>query len=403
MRLHVGFVSRFPPVKCGVGEYAAYLARALLAVEPGIRVTVFSTREAGSEPYEAHGVRVVPAYDRLADDYGGLLEALRDVGGVDVLHLHHEYGIYGDGPAVFEAMVEARRRGLAGAAVATLHTVYHPRGVEGGKEERLAAQAAASRLDAVVVHSVLQEFELYSQGVPADRVRRIPHGTSVNPYTGENPDRLLEGLGVEPSEAPRPRLVAPGFLRPDKGLFTLLEAAGLLRGEGFRGSVLVAGEEQGRGGAAVAERLRGAARRGDVVLLHRYLSGDELLRLMAAADVLVLPYEDRPGKYSVSGVLHLAMGSLKPLVGTRVPRLIELYQYAPRLVVAPRSPRGLARLVSWVLENYDYSVAYMSGLYGYAVRTLWARVARRHLALYEGLAAAQHRVGFQNHTGLSGS
>jgi len=384
--LHVGLVSRFPPVKCGVGEYAAYLARALLAVSPGLRVTVFSTYEAGREPYSLHGVRVVPAYERASGDYRGLLEALEDVGGVDVLHLHHEYGIYGDTAAVFEAMLEARERGLASAAVATLHTVYHPLGLEPGKRARLEAQRAAKELDAVVVHSFLQEFELYSQGFPPEKVWRIPHGTSINPYVGENPDTLLEGLGLDPAEAPRPRIASPGFLRPDKGLGTLLEAAALLRRRGFRGSLIVAGEEQGRGGEEVAARLREAAARGDVVLIHRYLSGDELLRLMAAVDVLVLPYEDRPGKYSVSGVLHLAMGSLKPLIGTRVPRLIELYQHAPRLVTAPGSPGKLAELIHWVLEGYDYAVAYMSGLYGYAVRTHWPRMARRHLVLYQELA-----------------
>jgi glycosyltransferase involved in cell wall biosynthesis len=390
--LRVGFVSRFPPVNCGVGEYAHMLSSALLAVKPGLRVYVFSTREAGSEPYQRDGALVVPAYDRLSSDYSGLLEALEEVGGVDVLHLHHEYGIYGDGPEVFEAVAEAERRGLASATVVTLHTVYHPLGLEEGKRRRLDAQRAAARLDAVVVHSVLQEFELYSQGFPPDRVARIPHGTSVNPYTGQNPDQLLEGLGLDPAAAPRPRLVVPGFLRPDKGLYTVLEAARILRARGFRGSLIVAGEEQGRGGAEVGRRLAEAAERGDVVLLHRYLSGDELLRLMAAADVVVLPYEDRPGKYSVSGVLHLGMGTLKPMAGTRVPRLIELYQYAPRLVTAPRSPEKLARLTRWVLENYDYAVAYMSTLYGYTVRTLWPRMARRHLSLYEALLSHRPRA-----------
>lgn len=380
--IRLGFVSRYPPVKCGIGEYAHFLVEALASVNPGVEVYVFSTSEAGWEPYRRGAAMVIPAYERLARDYRGLLDRLAEVGGVDVLHLHHEYGIYGDGPEVFEAMRQAVEEGLASAAVATLHTVYHPMGLEEGKRERLEAQAAAAGLDAVVVHSVLQEFELYSQGFPADRVRRIPHGTHVNPYTGDNPDRLLSELGVEPAEAPRPRLVAPGFLRPDKGLYTLLDTARRLREEGFRGSVIVAGEEQGRGGREVGERLAAASERGDVVLLHRYLSSDELLKLMAAADVLVLPYEDRPGKYSVSGILHLAMGSMKPLVGTRVPRLIELYQHAPRLVVPPRSPGGLAALTRWVLDNYDYAVAYMSGLYGYAVRTLWARMARRHLRLY---------------------
>jgi hypothetical protein len=50
--------------------------------------------------------------------------------------------------------------------------------------------------------------------------------------------------------------------------------------------------------------------------------------------------------------------------------------------------RALAQLLEWLIENYDYAVAYMSGLYSYAVRTQWIRMARRHLQLYRRLASA---------------
>ncbi len=343
---------------------------------------VFSTREAGGEPYRDGDIAIVPSYDRAAADYTGLLDALAEHGGVDILHLHHEYGIYGDGPAIMEALLEARRERLARRVLATLHTVYHPRGAV-GRPERLETQQAASKLDAVVVHSTIQEFELYSQGFSLSRVHRIPHGTSINPYTGQNPYKLLSSLGVEGVSG---RIIAvPGFLRPDKGLDTMIEAFSKLGDKG-RYTLVIAGEPQGKGAekveaelAAAIERLRG------VVMVRRYLSEDQLLRLAAAADILVLPYRDRPGKYSVSGILHLSMGSMKPIIGTRVPRLVELYQYAPRLVVPPSNPGELASKIVWVDRNYDYAVAYMSNVYGYAVRTLWPRMARRHLELYRSL------------------
>ena len=370
---------------CGIGEYARSLAHALLSVEPGVEILVFSTREAGGEPYRDGDIVVIPSYDRLAASYSSLLDALAEHGGVDILHLHHEYGIYGDGPAIIEALLEARRERLARRVIATLHTVYHPRGVE-GKQARLETQGMASKLDAVVVHSTIQEFELYSQGFSLSRVHRIPHGTSINPYTGQNPYKLLSSLGIEKVDG---RIIAvPGFLRPDKGLDTMIEAFSKLSRNG-RYTLIVAGEPQGRGADRVEATLaRALDRLSGIVLLHRYLSEDQLLRLAAAADILVLPYRDRPGKYSVSGILHLSMGSMKPIIGTRVPRLVELYQYAPRLVVPPSSPDELASKIAWVDHNYDYAVAYMSNVYGYAVRTLWPRMARRHLELYRTLLGA---------------
>lgn len=387
--MRVAFVSRYPPVHCGVAEYTRLLAHALLSVEPRLEVYVLSTREAGGEPYrEQPGVRVVPSYERFDASYSGLLDALAEIGGVDVLHLQHEYGIYGDTPRVVEAMLEARGEGLARSVVATLHTVYHPYGAA-EKPERLELYRVLQDADAVVAHSYLQEFELYSQGLSPRLVNRIPHGTLVNPYLDVDRPRLARGLGVDPASLQGVVLAIPGFLRPDKGLDTLLEAARSLARRGVEFTLVVAGEPQGARGGEVLEQLR-EARETTEWLLHidRYLSGDELLKLTALADALVLPYRDPPGKYAVSGILHMSMGSMKPIVGTRVPRLVELYQYAPRLAAPPGDPAGLAQLLEWLIRNYDYTVAYMSGLYSYAVRTQWIRMARRHLQLYRRLAAA---------------
>lgn len=82
------------------------------------------------------------------------------------------------------------------------------------------------------------------------------------------------------------------------------------------------------------------------------------------------------------------LGSLKPIIGTRVPRLVELYQYAPRLTISPEDHLELADKINWLVRNYDHAVAYMATLYGYAARTQWYRMARRHLELYRKLLKA---------------
>ncbi len=326
-----------------------------------------------------------PCYERLADNYTGLLQCLEEHGGVDVLHISHEYGIYGDTPAVFQAALEAKNQGLARAAVATLHTVYHPQGLERGREQRLEAQRWASKLDTVVVHSVLQEYELRSQGFPAEKVELIPHGTPFNPYAEQNPDKLLEEIGIDPAEAPRPRLVTPGFLRPDKGLDTLAETALLLRRQGVKATFIVAGTPQGRAAELVERLAREEAERGVFMLIERYLTREELQKLVAAADAVILPYRDRPGKYSVSGILHEAMSVYKPIIGTRVPRLVELEQYAPSMTVPPQDPRGIAALTLRAVKEPVVTDQYMQPLYHYTVATAWRKLALRHIMLYQGL------------------
>ncbi len=386
--MRIGFVSRYPPVHCGIGEYTRFLADAIASLSRKVEVIVFSTTEAGAEPYHVGRIKVVPSFERLGPPFSTLLNKLADEDGVDVLHLQHEYGIFGEGDAIVDTMVEAIRERLAKVAVATLHTVYHPYAV-GDRSERLTfMHRAASELDTVVVHSHIQEFELYSQGVDLHKVHRIPHGTFINPYVGHNRFELAESLGIEPSLIRGYVITTPGFIRPDKGLRTLLEAEDRLSKLRSDYTIIVAGEPQGKDSAAEYMWLiEEAESRGRLVLLRRYLNSDELLRLAALADVIVLPYRDRPGKYSVSGILHISMGSMKPIVGTRVPRLIELYQFAPRLTTSPGQADELSKLLNWLIENYDYAVAYMASLYSYAVRTIWLRAARKHLALYTKLLA----------------
>jgi len=173
-----------------------------------------------------------------------------------------------------------------------------------------------------------------------------------------------------------------GFLRRDKGLDMLLEALRETNYGKDSMNVIIGGELKDR---ELLEQIEDLSRRVKLTFIERYLMSDEILKIASIADIILLPYRDKYGVYSVSGILHLSMGSFKPLIGSRVPRLIELYQFAPRATVPPKKPAELARKLKWMIENYDYAVAYMAHLYSYAVRTQWLRMARRHLNLYHEL------------------
>ncbi len=371
--LKIGYVSRYPPVHCGVGEYTRLLVHGLKSVYPEAEIYILASTEAGEDSYidrEAN-VRIIPSFDRGEASYERLLQVLNDIGGVDVLHVQHEYGIFGLNSGIARQVFNAKEAGLTKAVVFTMHTVYH---VAGGREEAVKLQSMLSLADAVIIHSVLQEFELQVQGVDPTRIRRIPHGTLINPYLGYSRGMLSKKLGLGDLGGSF-ILATPGFLRYDKGLDLLIEALNNVESDA---KLIIAGEKQAGYGYIDVEDE-------NIILIERYLSGDEILALAALADVIVLPYRDKPGKYSVSGILHLSMGSLKPIIGTRVPRLIELYEYAPRLTIPPRSVEDLSSMIRWVKDNYDLAVSYTSNVYSYAASTQWPRIAYSHLKLYRSL------------------
>ncbi len=377
--MKIAFVSTYPPIHCGVGEYTRFLLTGLSSILKHGKFYVITSRDVGEEYFDATvSAHVIPVFEkREPQTYSRILDVLSEANGVDVLHIQHEYGIFGISTKILEIAQEAKKEGLAEITLITMHTVHHPYTV---RPKTLEFQKSLSEyVDAVIVHSVVQEFELYSQGIDPRRVHRIPHGTFVNPYLGYPRPKLASSLGIVYDKLKFPIITLMGFLRPDKGLDILVEALRSLKDSSA--TLVIGGEIQSSEMEYFVYELLDSGH----IFIEKYLSNEEMLMLASLADIILLPYKDKPGAYSVSGVLHLSMGSLKPIIGTSVPRLIELYQYAPRFIVKPNDPRELALKIRWLAENYELAVAYASSLYSYAVRTQWIRMARRHLALYNVL------------------
>ncbi len=371
--MKVGFVSRYPPVHCGIAEYTKMLSSAMRSLNPKIDVIVFATEEARRNPYSDGIVEVYPCYSRFERDYSKLLDMLNDYR-VDVLHVQHEYNIFGSNKELIEALLKAKREGLAKIVGITMHTVDHP--FSPRANVTLKFQSWLNELDFIIVHSPLQEYELQIQGIDPQKINRIPHGTLINPHLCKTREELCESLGIE-YDFDGVVLTIPGFIRRDKGFDVLFESLKILKDIKF--TLLIAGEPQEEEIVRLIETSEFK-----ITLMERYLSSDEILRAVALADAIVLPYRDKR-QYSVSGILHLSMGSLKPIVGTRVPRLIEFYQHAPRLTVPPGNPNALAEKIKWLINNYDYALAYMTEVYSYAARTQWIRMASRHIKTYMSL------------------
>ena len=372
--LSIAYVSTYPPTHCGVAEYTKMLITALRSVT-NITVHALCDINGKRETVDKEaGAYIHNVFIKGSSSYDKILDTLAEIGGVDVLHVQHEYGIFGHTDAILEACLKAKEEKLARKIVFTMHTVYHPLS---GNDRALKFQEKLNSVDAVIVHSFLKEFELQHQGVSPRIIYRIPHGTHLNPYLEVSRETLLSELSLSREKIKGYIVTMPGFLRKDKGLDVLIDSLKRISREKF--TAIIAGELKDK---KLLDLIEYAHSKINVIYLERYLLNEEMLKLIALSDIIVLPYKDRRGTYSISGILHLSMGSFRPIIGTKVPRLIELYQYAPRLTIPPKAPEELSRKIMWLIENYDFGVAYMAYLYGYAARTQWLRMARRHVNLY---------------------
>jgi glycosyltransferase involved in cell wall biosynthesis len=157
---------------------------------------------------------------------------------------------------------------------------------------------------------------------------------------------LCEGPFEDPfSGVGKPRVLFVGRLAPQKGVDTLVEAAGLL--EHPSAQVLLVGDGPER---PALERVTERLGVGDRLRFEGFVTHDRLPAAMAHADVLVLPslYEE------LGTVLLEAMQAGLPIVASETGRIPDVMEDGVNgLLVPPGDPEALARAIDRILSDGD--------------------------------------------------
>ena len=181
-------------------------------------------------------------------------------------------------------------------------------------------------------------------GIPAEKLAMIPSGIGDEEPPDVDPAQVRAGLGLPPG---CPLVLFAGRLAEQKGVDTLLSALDLLQHVRPDVRSLIVGE------GPLRPRLEETARafrlfedRRVSFLGHR----DDVPRLLAASDVLVLPslYEGLPN------VVLEAMRSRKPVVATAAPGTTEVVEDGRTGLLVPlRDPPALTQAIRRVVEDPD--------------------------------------------------
>ncbi|HEY3111398.1 MAG TPA: glycosyltransferase, partial [Chloroflexota bacterium] len=320
----------YPPMRGGVGDYTALLARAL--AEQGVRCSVVTDRAARpASPGER--APLAPAVYPAIGDWGwrgwaqlvGLIDDLRP----DVLHIQYQTGAFAMQPALNLLPLRLRMAGLRLPVALTYHDLKAPYLFpKAGPVRGLANTLLQSAASAVVVTNVEDLVRVVGRhrltGAPpwADRSGRrkvdlIPIGSNIAPAWLSPPDRAgaRVRLGIEPDEL---AIGYFGFVDPWKGVERLVEAVRCLRERGRRVRLVFVGGTRAGGAspyeAAIAARIDAAALAGRVVRTG-YGSPEETSERLQALDCIALPFEAGGGYRH--GTLAAAIAHHLPIVTTR--------------------------------------------------------------------------------------
>ena len=111
----------------------------------------------------------------------------------------------------------------------------------------------------------------------------------------------------------------------------------------------------------------------------RYLEPDELATAIAAADVVLLPYDSRD--QVTSGVLVEAIAAGIPVVATAFPHAEELLETGPGIVVAHEDPTAIAEAVRSILTEQGLADRMRVAASVATAETTWGDVALRYREL----------------------
>ncbi len=368
--MRIAYVSTFPPRLCGIGEYTWRLVNSLRGL--GVDITVFSSIDGYKK---VPGVRVVPVFDPGRPRYDMLLREVSK-GGYDVIHVQHEYGVFPRVKIFLELLDKLSR--MTRLLVVTLHTILHS---SRGVDQTSYQLKVVDKVDAVIVHSILQEYEIMLQGADPVKITRIPHGTDY--YPSAEP---LSSTSVTGKNELVYALI--GFIRWSKGLDVLAKAFRIAGSSSDRIKLLIAGAIQNPSGKNSLDKLFEEVpshMHNRIQIINKYLDKRSLEEILRNIDILLFPYREVPGYIPVSGALHMVMGYGKPLICSRVPRLVECAMYASEVLFPPDNPDMLAELMLEFLENPTKFINAGLRLREYGLQWTWDRVAHEHLRLYEKL------------------
>ncbi len=383
-KMRLGYISTYPPTHCGVGEYTKLLLNAMASQNPWLELIVFSNRSLRNERFVRNerfdrttGPKIFPVFEKLnKKTFINILEKLQDIGGVDVLHVQHEYGIYGINSKIIDITSEAKKEKLAKRIIYTLHTVYDNSIKE--KNKIKIQDFILSEADIVVVLNEKQKtiLEKYNK-----KIKIIPHGSLINPFEGLiSKENIIKKFNLDKYILNSYILGLFGFLRYDKGINLLVS---LLQNYRYNHplTIIIGGEPRD---PSVTKILDEISNKNNIIKIYKYLKLNELLMLITLSDAITLPYYDSPGKYAVSGILHLAIGSKRPIIGSDAPRLYELYKIAPKFIFEQGNLKNFIKKINYLIKNKHSSIInnYINKFYLYAKYTSWYNVASEHINIY---------------------
>jgi len=371
----IALIGNYLPRQCGIATFTTDLCTALAAEYGDDWLFAIPVNDPDSHYVYPDRVRIEmdqedhASYERAAD--------FLNFNGNDLVCLQHEYGIFG-GPAGSHILTLLRR--LKMPLVTTLHTVLR----EPDRNQRMVLEEIAQLSDRLVVmseHATSLLREVYS--IPAEKIDLIPHGVPDLPFI--DPNYFKDLFGTQGNSV----LLTFGLLSPNKGIENVLRALPAILKNHPNLVYIVSGAThphiRRREGERYREELQKLALEqgvaSHVIFNNRFVSAEELVEHVGAADIYITPY--RQEAQVVSGTLAIALGAGKAIISTPYWHARELLAGERGILVPFDNPDAIADAAIRLLDDDGYRHAMRKRAYLHARGTTWQKTAHAYMESFQ--------------------
>src|SRR5271157_1113058 len=367
----IAVIGNYLPRHCGIATFTTDLCAAISAECGSARLLALPVNDT-EEGYD-YPDRV--RWSLAQDDVKSYQEAAEflNFNNIDMVCLQHEYGIFG-GPA--GSHILHLLRGLKMPVVTTLHTVLR----EPNPDQMLVMKEIAELSDRLVVMSQLtSQFLQEVFKVPGSKIDMVPHGVPDLPFL--DPNFYKDRFGVEGKAV----LVTFGLLSPNKGIENVIQALPQILSKHSNVAYIVAGathphilrREGDKYRASLQTLAREVGVESKVIFHNRFVSPEEMVQFIGAADIYITPY--RHEEQVVSGTLAYALGAGKAIISTPYWHAIELLDDRRGALVPFQDPGAIAQKTIELLDTPAIRHGMRKRAYLFAREMIWKRVAQGYM------------------------
>jgi glycosyltransferase involved in cell wall biosynthesis len=371
----IAFIGNHLPRECGIATFTTDLCDALATEYGEERLFAIPVNDPESSYDYPKRVRLeitqedIASYEQAAD--------FLNFNGNDLVCLQHEYGIYG-GKAGEHILTLLRK--LKMPLVTTLHTVLR----DPDLDQRAVLEEIARLSDRMVVMSDLAAELLRDvYAVPFNKIDIIAHGVPDLPFM--DPNYFKDKFDTEGKSV----LLTFGLLSPNKGIENVIQALPAILARQPNVVYIVSGVThphiRRREGERYREELQALAEKlgvlDRVIFNNRFVSSEELVEHVGAADIYITPYQHEA--QVVSGTLAIALGAGKAIVSTPYWHAKDLLAENRGILVPFQKPNAIAEAVLFLLEHDAERHAMRKRAYLYSRGTTWKKTARAYMASFQ--------------------